>query len=210
MTLNTPLHYQIIKQDSYLRMPWKNGLGETLEIQRHDDEQGLRFRISQASVKDDGVFSDFSGLHRTLVLLSGNGMLLSHRNASSENDETTEHQLTTPLDMARFSGGDETHARLINGVIEDLNIMVRDSDCRSSVQACFAPTSIALLDEKTLLTGFYANEDSIIGVKIEDNGDTETLSLPAQSFIHFGDDKPPFDDIQIISGSGVLINITVL
>lgn len=207
MTLNTPLHYQIIKQDSYLRMPWKNGLGETLEIQRHDDEQGLRFRISQASVKDDGVFSDFSGLHRTLVLLSGNGMLLSHRNASSENDETTEHQLTTPLDMARFSGGDETHARLINGMIEDLNIMVRDSDCRSSVQAGFAPAFLSLAHEATLFTGFYANEDSIVAFQADETGETNTLLIPSQSLMLLSQHAINLDAIQLISGCGILIEI---
>jgi len=205
MTLNTPFHYQLIEQKNYLRMPWKNGLGETLEIQRDEDEQGLRFRISQASVQDDGVFSDFSGLDRTLVLLTGNGMQLSCLNASQESQQ---HNLTEPLDMARFAGGDHTYASLTQGTIEDLNIMVRDRDSVAEVQACFSPAAIKLLDEKTLLTGFYANADSIIGMQIEDNSDTETLSLPAQSFIHFCDDKPPFDAIQVISGSGVLIEIT--
>ena len=205
MTLNTPFHYQLIEQKNYLRMPWKNGLGETLEIQRHEDEQGLRFRISQASVQDDGVFSDFSGLDRTLVLLSGNGMQLSCQNT---NQKSQQHTLTAPLDMARFAGGARTYASLTQGVIEDLNIMVRDSDSVAKVQACFAPADIALLDTETLLTGFYANEDSIIGVQIEDNGDTETLSVPAQSFIHFCDNKPLFDAIHVISGSGVLIEIT--
>ncbi|REG85057.1 HutD/Ves family protein [Marinomonas pollencensis] len=205
MTLNTPFHYQLIEQKNYQRMPWKNGLGETLEIQRDDDEQGLRFRISQASVADDGVFSDFSGLDRTLVLLTGNGMRLTHSNG---HNERLEHSLKNPLDMARFTGGDRTYASLIKGPIEDLNIMVRAKDTIANVQAGFAPTSLTWSSRKALLNGFYANEDSIVGVQIEGNGDTETLSLPAQSFITFSAHPTECECIQIISGSGVLIEIT--
>ncbi|MGB5996882.1 MAG: HutD family protein [Marinomonas sp.] len=204
MTLNTPLHCHLIEQSDYLRMPWKNGLGETLEIQRHDDEQGLRFRISQASVNDHGVFSDFSGLHRTLVLLSGQGMTLSHRNA---NNESVEHALTAPLDMACFAGGDHTHASLTKGRIEDLNIMVRDSDTLATVHACFAPTALSLPNENSLLTGFYANEESLLAFQIDRTGDTETRRLPAQSFMTFSASNNELESLQVMSGSGVWIDI---
>lgn len=208
MTLNTPLHYQIIKQDSYLRMPWKNGLGETLEIQRHDDEQGLRFRISQASVKDDGVFSDFSGVHRTLVLLSGGGVQLTHSSTKDKNDQRViHHQLNSLLDSARFTGGDETYATLNSGVIEDLNIMVREEDTLSQVQTGFAPIHFSLLS-KTIFTGFYANKETILAFQDNQSSEIQTVLVPSQSLISLKQDHLNLATIQLISGSGVLIEIT--
>ena len=74
---NAPV-ISVIKQSGYKRMPWKNGLGETLEIYTLEDTTGLRLRISQAAVVADCIFSEFRGLHRSLVLLSGEGMTLKH------------------------------------------------------------------------------------------------------------------------------------
>ena len=184
--------YKIIPQSSYQRMPWKNGLGETLEIMVGEDQRGQRFRISQAAVVDDGAFSDFQGMHRTLVLLSGEGMTLSHQN--------TEHQLNTPLDIARFAGGDKTNAELTNGPIEDLNVMVRETDTRSAVAACFATETISLSsDARCLLRAFYANQACTITVDA-----TEIVQLPAHSFLLIEQAQ----QLHLSQGSGVLIQIS--
>lgn len=188
-------NFIIIEPSQYLRMPWKNGLGETLEIQRHEDEIDLRFRISQASVVEDGMFSDFSGLHRTLVLLSGEGMTLKHTNHTN--------LLTNPLDMARFSGGDETHATLKNGKIEDLNIMVRDTDTQARVEAYTAPCSLSSSNNDTLFSGFYCNEKCTLGI---DNGEVvngEIVSVDAHSTVIFSKDTR----VLLSQGSGVFIQV---
>ena len=118
-------NFQIITANNFKNMPWKNGLGSTLEIKRYNDKNGQRFRISKAAVVEDGLFSDFSGQERTLVLLSGKGMMLNHKGQHGESS----HRLKKTLDMARFSGGNETYAILENNTpIEDLNIMVRAKD----------------------------------------------------------------------------------
>lgn len=187
----------IIKQAEYQRMPWKNGLGETLEIQRNEDENGLRFRISQASVVEDGVFSDFSGLHRTLVLLSGEGMSLEHKSGSKRQLNT----LNKPLDMARFSGGDETHATLKNGKIEDLNIMVRDTDTQAKVQACTAPCTLSFSSNDTLFCGFYVCEDGVFEMESVD-----ALTVKAHSMV-IGSENI---NATLRKGSGVFIKIEKL
>ncbi|PYF81070.1 MULTISPECIES: HutD family protein [Marinomonas] len=187
----------IIEQSQYQRMPWKNGLGETLEIQRHEDEIGLRFRISQASVVEDGVFSDFSGLHRTLVLLSGEGMNLEHKSGSKRQLNT----LNKPLDMARFSGGDETRATLKNGKIEDLNIMVRDTDTQAIVQACTAPHSLSFTNDDTLFSGFYAIEDSVLATE-----KTDALQVKAHSMVIGTESR----NATLKNGRGVFIKIDKL
>ncbi|WP_111637732.1 HutD/Ves family protein [Marinomonas shanghaiensis] len=184
----------IIEQAQYQRMPWKNGLGETLEIQRHEDESGLRFRISQASVVEDGVFSDFSGLNRTLVLLSGEGMTLEHKSETG----CQINKLDSPLDIARFSGGDTTYATLKNGKIEDLNIMVRDDDTQARVQACTAPCSIIFADTDTLFCGFYASEGSVIEME-----NANTAAIKAHSMAVFSQNAKT----TLTQGRGVLVCI---
>ena len=190
-------NFIIIEQSQYQRMPWKNGLGETLQIQRHDDESGLRFRISQAAVVEDGMFSDFSGLHRTLVLLSGDGMTLEH--AGKNKSHTNE--LSKALDIARFSGGDKTHATLKNGKIEDLNIMVRESDTQAKVEACAAPCSLLLSVSDTLFSGFYACEEAVLDIHGAD-----AFTIKAHSMVIFSQNA----DAKLTKGRGVFIKTTEL
>ena len=190
------VNYPLTTQHDYKRMPWKNGLGETLEIHLSEDESGQRYRISQASVVEDGVFSDFSGLHRTLVLLSGQGLQLSHK---SIHGDITEHCLKSPLDIARFAGGDETLAMLDNGNIEDLNIMVRETDTKADVSACFAPFDLDVtLNKNRLLTAFYANQTCTITVNKTDN-----ITLERNSFLTIKQNGT----LCLIEGSGVFIEI---
>jgi|TARA_R110000744_G_scaffold366238_3_gene475226 environmental stress-induced protein Ves len=203
MMLNTQLQYQIIQRSDYKPMPWKNGLGETLEIWRVEDERNLRFRISQASVVENGMFSDFNGLTRILVLLTGNGVTLEHRSKSGCNS----NQLNEALDMARFSGGDKTYATLIKGEIEDLNIMVRELDTIAKVEAHFAPTGLFLSQEATLFTAFYANEETIVAYQNENMAEPQTLYLSSQSLLYINKNKRRV--LQLISGSGVLIEINL-
>jgi len=111
MTFNTHSNYQLTTQNDYKRMPWKNGLGENPRNLSKRGRKRAALSHQQAAVKDDGVFSNFEGLSRTLVLLSGQGMQLSHKSIKGN---VAEHCLKSPLDMARFAGGDETLATLNN------------------------------------------------------------------------------------------------
>jgi environmental stress-induced protein Ves len=197
-------NFIIIEQSQFLRMPWKNGLGETLEIQRHEDKIGLRFRISQASVVENGMFSDFSGLHRTLVLLSGEGMTLEHTDSSSKSS----HILNKLLDIARFSGGDETYATLKSGKIEDLNIMVRDTDTQAKVEAYSAPCSLLLSNNDTsistsdtLFSGFYAAEDTVMDIE-----SATPLLIKAHSMVIFSEET----NATLAQGNGILIKVTAI
>lgn len=201
--LDTDL-FQVFLQSDYLRMPWKNGLGETLEIQRYEDDAGLRFRISQAAVVDNGVFSDFSGMHRTLVLLSGNGMILDHQGTDTPRYS---HNLTQALDMARFAGGDETHATLVQGAIEDLNIMVREADTQARVIAAVAPTILAFSGKNKLFTGFYANQKTAVTYYCDQSEQTETMFLPSQSLLVMDACDSDFNELKLLEGSGVLIQV---
>lgn len=60
----------------YRRQPWKNGKGETLELWRLERDGVLLVRLSRAKVVEDGPFSLFPGVDRTLTVLSGPGFRL--------------------------------------------------------------------------------------------------------------------------------------
>ena len=104
----------------YKRMPWKNGGGSTLELlQEALPAGGFNWRLSIADVATPGPFSTFDGIDRQIMLVSGNGMVLSF------GQEAPPVVLSKPLKPHAFKGEWATDCRLIDGVIQDFNVMVR-------------------------------------------------------------------------------------
>ncbi|MEO9653873.1 HutD/Ves family protein [Marinomonas sp.] len=185
----------LITKEAFTSMPWKNGLGVTQQIYLHKDAEGVRFRISQAAVVKDGVFSDFAGLKRTLVLLSDTGMTLSHRNKLQQQYR---HPLQKALDMATFSGADQTVAELHQGAIEDLNIMVRDKDSQAQVQACYGLCTLhANTSSPALLRAFYVHQDCELATN------KKSYSIAQGSFVILNEGM----EVSLITGQGVEIGI---
>jgi environmental stress-induced protein Ves len=61
----------------YRRMPWANGRGVTVERMRVEKPGGgLLWRLSMASVTEDGPFSLFPGVERNLTVIMGPGFRL--------------------------------------------------------------------------------------------------------------------------------------
>jgi len=114
------MQIEIKKPTDFKKVPWKNGLGFTLELAANDGGTMSAFdwRLSIATVSKDGVFSDFSGYWRNLILLSGNGIELTHSDSPT-------NLLKNSLDVAKFNGGAVTNGRLIDGEITDFNVMVK-------------------------------------------------------------------------------------
>ena len=130
--------FTIFSPDSFQSMPWRNGLGVTVEILRKDlpDTDDFAWRLSMADVTEDGEFSNFSHYDRTLVLLEGKGMTL--------NCNGIEHRLSQPLQFAQFRGDDPTSATLHNGPIKDFNIMTHRDYCTSVVTASTASVNLTV------------------------------------------------------------------
>jgi environmental stress-induced protein Ves len=106
----------------YKRMPWKNGGGSTLELlQDPAPDGGFNWRLSIADVATPGPFSTFDGIDRQIMLVSGNGMVLSF------GQEAPPAVIAKPLKPHAFKGEWATDCRLIDGVIQDFNVMVRRS-----------------------------------------------------------------------------------
>jgi uncharacterized protein len=118
-------HVALIRGADLVAAPWKNSGGVTREVAAMPPGAGLDafvWRVSIADVAQAGPFSRFAGIDRTLVLLSGAGMLLDE---ARETGGTQVHALTQPLDVARFAGEAAIDARLVDGATRDFNLMVR-------------------------------------------------------------------------------------
>jgi environmental stress-induced protein Ves len=108
-------------------VPWKNGGGVTHEVLRAPPGDPFRWRLSVADIASSGPFSDFSGYHRTLVLLRGAGVRLNF-------DGGDERVLCEVGDLVEFDGGRPTRGSLLNGPCSDLNLMTSASDPRPHVR----------------------------------------------------------------------------
>ncbi|MGO7964544.1 HutD/Ves family protein [Rhizobium ruizarguesonis] len=112
---------RILRAGDYKRMPWKNGKGETVEIAVFPPDASINdfdWRISMATVAEDGPFSIFPDIDRTLAILDGNGMVLNV-------DGSSPVLLTTASDPLAFPADVPVAARLEDGAITDLNVMTR-------------------------------------------------------------------------------------
>ncbi len=58
-------------------MPWANGKGVTIELARADGPKGMLWRLSRASVVENGPFSIFPEIERNLTVLTGPGFDLT-------------------------------------------------------------------------------------------------------------------------------------
>lgn len=124
---------RLIAPSDFTTTRWKNGKGVTTElaISEAGTLADFDWRISMATVVEDGPFSDFSGFARCLVLLDGAGVQLRHE--SVQGQRTTNH-LENTLDLAQFDGGSRTTAILTGGPITDFNVMAKIGYWHADVQ----------------------------------------------------------------------------
>jgi len=122
---------EILRAAGHRRMPWKNGGGETREIAVSPPNASLDtldWRISMAVVAQNGPFSSFPGIDRTLSLLSGAGMALDF----GEPDKV--FRLTQQSDPFTFAAELPVVATLSGTSITDLNVMTRRGRYRHTVR----------------------------------------------------------------------------
>jgi len=165
----------ILSPETFKTIPWKNGLGHTTELSISDGGtlDNFDWRLSIASVVNDGDFSNFSGYQRNLVLIEGNGLILDHRNDDVD-------KLTKLLDIARFDGASKTHGALINGGIKDFNVMTN--------QNTFTPEVNGYVEKQTvtveLLAGNLLFAYSLTGeMTVEKVQDEEHCTVPVGHLI---------------------------
>jgi len=130
----------IIRSTDYRRMPWKNGGGETREIIASPagaSLENLDWRVSLATVAADGPFSVFPGVQRTLCVIHGAGIQL-------QAGDRAPADLYVSSEPYTFDGEVATSARLLDGPIEDLNVMSRRGRSQHRVRRFVLDHSILL------------------------------------------------------------------
>lgn len=132
---------RLIRHGSLVAKPWKNGGGETREIACFPPGSSLddfTWRLSTASVAQDGPFSIFHGIDRRLYVLQGEGLNLRF-------DSGEVHRIGTDTHLD-FTGEASIYGSLVNGPVVDFNIMVRRDSQRAHVEerTVAGPVKIAL------------------------------------------------------------------
>lgn len=138
---------QVLRAGDYKIMPWKNGGGVTTEIAIFSRGAGLAdfdWRVSMATVSDNGPFSTFAGIDRTLSIIEGSGMQLS----VAGHDAVLLDQQSEPY---AFDGEAATTAVLTAGPIVDLNVMARRGRIVSSVRHVHAGEQLVFGARHSLL-----------------------------------------------------------
>jgi environmental stress-induced protein Ves len=117
---------RVLRAADRIATPWKNGGGHTREVAVFPpgaDLDSFEWRISLAQIGADGPFSTFSGVDRVLTVIKGEGLLLTVDDRMLALDAAS-----PPL---AFPGEARVSARLTDGSINDLNVMVRRDKWRA-------------------------------------------------------------------------------
>jgi environmental stress-induced protein Ves len=103
-----------LTQADYTTMPWANGKGVTVEMLREERDGALHWRLSRASVVEDGDFSHFPGIERNLTVISGPGFDLVGAGI---------RLAARPLKPVAFAGDVAIRAEGVSAPSEDFNVM---------------------------------------------------------------------------------------
>lgn len=121
---------RLIDSRTARQLPWKNGRGVTLELAIAPpgaDLSDFEWRISSARVDSAGAFSHFPGIDRSLGLLSGAGLRLNL-------PEQTSLDLDRNNPVLSFAGELDVQAELLDGPVQDFNLMSRRSHWRQRLE----------------------------------------------------------------------------
>jgi len=105
-------------------VPWKNGGGSTIELAIGPPDAGIDdfdWRVSLATIAEDGAFSQFPGVDRTLALVDGHGMTLQIDGEPA--------LISDAEPVIAFDGSSEVQAKLNRGPTLDFNAMSRSERC---------------------------------------------------------------------------------
>ncbi len=186
-----------IRAADYRRMPWKNGGGSTTEVAIAPATSTLDnfdWRISMAHVATPGPFSRFPGIDRTLAVIAGAGLHLAIAG------------LTVTLDRGApphfFPGDIDTDATLIDGPIDDLNVMSRRARYDHRMTRHSAGETVPLPRDAETVLLMPRGGTIILGDRPIADGDTAMLDRPdlaATRTITLRGDGPHTAEIYLIA-----------
>jgi environmental stress-induced protein Ves len=120
--------HRTLPNSSYRRVPWKNGLGSTLEIATDAAEPGgaWTWRLSFAEVPARAPFSSFPGIDRHIAVLDGAGMTL----------ERAGQRIRVPREGTAFAfaGEEPIIGEPAGSGVRDANLMLDRARWRGSLE----------------------------------------------------------------------------
>lgn len=119
--------------DNYRTMPWANGRGVTVEMLRVDQGGALKWRLSRASVVEEGDFSIFPAIERNLTVISGPGFDLIGPSGRLR---------ARPLVPVAFAGDLAFRAVAVTAPSDDFNVMTARGLPCPQVQVVNKPTEL--------------------------------------------------------------------
>jgi environmental stress-induced protein Ves len=134
---------RILGPEDFRQMPWANGKGITTELAREDREGRMLWRLSRASVVEDGPFSIFPGIERNLTVLTGPGFSLTGDGISLE---------ARAYSPVAFLGDVPVAASGVAAPSDDFNVMTDRSLPRPTVEVV---AGRRLLDPDTGILAVY-------------------------------------------------------
>jgi uncharacterized protein len=163
---------RIIRAADCLSMPWKNGGGTTTEIAVAPEGASLDdfdWRISMAHVGQDGPFSSFPGIDRTLSVLTGAGITL----AFGDGGHVRLDRSSAPYPFAADRPVDGV---LVDGPIDDLNVMSRRGRWRHRVERLSGAGPLSVSDGLLVLVA--SKGDWLVNGAALPPGDNAVLDKP--------------------------------
>lgn len=118
----------------YKTMPWANGKGVTVEMLRIELAGAVKWRLSRASVVENGDFSLFPGIERNLTVITGPGFDLVGPMGGLP---------ARPLQPVAFPGDVAIRAEGVASPSDDFNVMTARGLPKPEVQVITAPTNLA-------------------------------------------------------------------
>jgi environmental stress-induced protein Ves len=115
-------------------MPWANGRGQTVEMWREARDGALLWRLSRATVVEDGDFSLFPGIDRNLTVIDGPGFdLVGFDRIGAGHLDGGGRLAARLLQPVEFAGDVQVRAEGVVAPCEDFNVMVRRGVIRAKV-----------------------------------------------------------------------------
>lgn len=155
---------RMLGPEDFRQMPWANGKGVTTELAREDRDGRMLWRLSRASVVEDGPFSIFPGVERNLTVLTGPGFILTGQGISLE--ARAYNPVAFPGDVPVIASG-------VAAPSDDFNVMTDRSLPKPRVEVIAGPQ---LLDPDTGILAVYWPEDARLLLADEA---VEVAELPA-------------------------------
>ena len=137
---------KLIKQKDYQKKLWKNGRGTTHEIAVSHSGEDYDWRLSMADIVESGPFSQFPGMERILVLLTGSEIKIAHQDQSLE-------QPLPLLTTYQFSGDWQTSAT-IHEKGRDFNLIYRRDKYVGSIELINSVSQAKLIQTKNMAAFF--------------------------------------------------------